>query len=316
MGFIDELRRRNSFNPLAIEPSGGVATPIFGRIENDVNPAAFADSMLPVYAKRQAMDLQDFKARTGFVNDLSVRQNNLQRMFDVNKPKDVVYNPNGLDGVPPAQRIGFELDKQRLGLEAGRQKETSELNRAKFGLDTKQYELDKEKNTNIYNTKQQEIERKVNESELRLKLAYDQLSAKNNSAEATAAYHKAQIEAANARHELSIAQRDRQLEESQRLHDAQIEKLNADMEALRAPKVETTEVNKDGTKKTVTTAKGEASEYTPAPPAIQAKAKPGEKYVLSPDGTKYIAVPDTTVRPKKEVPKTIKKSAAATTKVK
>lgn len=302
MGFIDELRQRNTTNALTDTGStGGIATPRFGLQEPDVDPVSMANNMLPVYQRRLAIDRQDFEAKNNFMSDLSLKQQNLQRIFNPNQQQqgqqpNVVFNPLGTDGIAPVDKAKLDLEKQKL-------QQGQVTDKAELDLKQKALELDKEKNKNIYDTKQQDMQRKVDDADARLKLAFDRLNLDANNATAHANFNKAQMDATEARHALELTQRQKESDDRAALYEAQIKKMEDDAALAREPVNKDVEMENDPATgkqrmKSVTT-KGAGDlelpggEKSKVPPDIQKKALSGGwKYVPKPGGG-YTAVPST-----------------------
>jgi len=202
---------------------------------------------------RRNRDVSDHQVNANFDSDLSLKHDYLRSRMTpeaLGIPQNVVYNP-------PASEEGISpLDKAKLGLEGKRIDQTGKLADAELGLKDREFKLDKLKNDQIYGPKTADMERKTNEANQRLQLAYDQLQARQGDSAATSEYHRAQIDAANARHALEMTQKEADLTESKRLHDAQIKDIH-DKAAQAGVTIETTGISDDGNIKTTVTRKGE-----------------------------------------------------------
>lgn len=249
MGFLDELRARNGATGLTYAGDPGMGS--------TSSPSDVLNSIMPAFNQIRNRNVQDFKDKAQFSSDLGLRQERMRSLFAPEPQQGgVVYQPppseiNNNRLISPFQAAGLELDKQKLA----EQKRTGS---DKLALDQQKFGLEKEKSDQIYQTKQDEMTRKVDDANNKLKLAYDQLAQKGNDASATANFKQAQLDALTARHELEMAQKDKDREETVRIHDAQIKDMQDKLDAMQNT-ITTTEMNPDKTKKIVTTAKGDSA---------------------------------------------------------
>lgn len=241
MGFFDEII--NSPNNSGIYGSGRSRT-------MDLGGVLSADSEL------RRRDMNDFKNKNQFMSDLSLRQNRLGNVFNTQteqqKPMNVVFKD---DSITPFQKAQLDIKKDDNTIDRAKLAQTSKLGEEKLDLAKAGHELDVKKNQNIYDTKHAEMQRKVDESNNRLGLAYDQLQNKQNDANSQINYHKAQMDALKAQHELDNHRRDSAAEETKRMHDAQIQALQDRIDQTGNTET-TTELDESGKKRTVKVKKG------------------------------------------------------------
>lgn len=252
MGFLDDLELTRNSNP------GGL---YFGNPGTEsLSPSDAANALMPFYHQVKNRELEDFKAKANFANNLQLKQSQLQRTFNPNGNADgspnVVYQPGPSDmlrakgnaPIDPLDQAKLTLERDKLSSDKLDKSTDNALNEKKFGLD-------QQKNEQIHQNKEDDLQRKADDSNNRLKLAYDQLQAKQGDAAAQLAFHQAQQEAKKAADNLKDQQHKAELAENIRVHDAQIKKMQDDYDALKNS-VTVTELNPEGTKKTTTTAKG------------------------------------------------------------
>src|SRR5437016_3421628 len=200
MGFLDSLRQNNK---VLGTPAGGTYGNEMYYGQPPIRNTGGDIDIVGLMNEARNRDLHDFAAKTRITGDEAIRQENYKRMYDPDRFSTGGAAPtqNTVYQRPPSelQQIG-PLDLAKLGLEKEKIETAGGIDKAELGLKTKGYELDKLKNEQIYGTKQAEMERKADETNKRLQLAYDQLQAKQGDASSTAAYHQAQIDATNARH--------------------------------------------------------------------------------------------------------------------
>lgn len=262
MAFLDTLRKRNE---VLGQPAGATygnemyygQPPIAGVGGFNNGPTYLDLSNEAVMEKNRDANRanSDFAYRTRVANDEAIRAENMRKIFDPNqlnfgRGMNVQYQPSIQEQgqITPIDKAKIDLEREKIQTVGG-------LDKAEFGLKNKQYELDKLKNEQIYGTKSADMERKSEEAEKRLRLAYDQLQARQGDASATAAYHQAQLAAQQARMELMATQHKSDLDETRRIHDAQMKKMRDDLDLATNSETKTV-VDENGQEKTVTTRKG------------------------------------------------------------
>lgn len=281
MAFLDTLRQRNIMPGV---PAGNTFGNEMYYGQPPINAGGisggFGDTgpMDPFFENRMRnRDITDFAAKTRIAGDESIRQENIRRLFDPNsglmttlRPQNTVYqpSPSEMGAISPLDQAKLDLEKRKIDTVGG-------LDRAEFELKTKEYELDRLKNEQIYGTKNADMERKTADSEARLKLAYDKLQQDAGNAQNIAEYRDAQMRATQARMELMQQQHDAALTETKRMHDAQIKKYQDDLDLARNTETKTV-IGEDGTERTVTVQKGQK-------PVKKGTAE-GTVRVIAPDG--------------------------------
>lgn len=232
MAFLDELRQRNT---VLGSPAGGTygqeayfgQPPVGGGGFNsgggNIDIQGLINDQRMHQFNLRNRDISDFAAKTRITGDEAIRQENMRRIFDPNSGAMTTLRPQNTVYQPSIQEQGqiTPIDQAKLSI-AREQAQGTPLDRAEFGLKQKQYELDKTKNDQIYGTKQADMQRKADEAEANLKLAYNKLQLDQGNAANVAAYHDAQMNATNARMALMGQQHAADLAEQKRLHDAQI----------------------------------------------------------------------------------------------
>lgn len=244
-------------------PSNGGSSYYGNPGTDSLSPSDAANALMPFYHQVKNREIQDFKAKAQFANDLQLKQSRLQSTFNPSGNADgspnVVYQPSPgelekaradapISALDQA-KLGMERDK--LNLDKSNVNNDNTLNERKFGLD-------QQKNEQIHQNKEDDLQRKSDEATARLKLAHDQLQAKQNDAAAQLAFHQAQQAASDANHKLELSHKDAELNESKRLHDAQIADMQAKLDALQNSTT-VSEQNPEKSKITTTTTKGSKS---------------------------------------------------------
>ena len=255
MGFLDNLKKQDAMLSTPIAPNPQF---MLGGSGGDGGIGSMLSSITPFINNMRNRNLDDLRSQLQITNQYegpNIRDPRMRNMMDPNGAQNVILN----SGMTDFQKASLSLDRDKLNSGNSIDKEKLALAKStgedKLALQKGALELNELKNDQIYQTKIKDMERKAEEANAKLELAQQQLQGRENNTTATMAYRQAQLEAVNARHELDLAQRDAALEESKRLHDAQIADMKARLDAA-GNTTQTTEVNDEGTKKTVTTKKG------------------------------------------------------------
>lgn len=237
-------------------------------------------------------EMRDFRDKANFMADLSVKQDRLRKRFDLEDN----WTPSRQTGVPgqqntagmntvmakdPNQMTGYErgelgIKQQGLGIEKQRLAQQGRLGEEAIGIRQKQGEIAQQKNEQINATKISDMERKKNEADAKIEQAQAALESKNNNAEASLKAHKDLAAAMEERHKLELAQKNTQFKESQAMHQKSIDALNEKIKQQGRTKT-TTELNPDGTKKTVTTERGDSAD------TVNVTGKDGKTYTIPKD---------------------------------
>lgn len=268
MGLVDELRARNTSTGPGIS-GGGISSAPDDRpqsLEGVIN------TMMPFIHQLRNRNLEDYKAKALFDNNLSMQQGGIRRM-DPNGMNqggmDVVLGQNQNE-ITPFQRAGLGIDQQRLGLE--KEKLRQNTGDERLALDQQKFGLEQQKNAQIYDTKIKDMERKAEEATKKLELATQIAETRKGDAASQLALHQAQLDATNARHALDLAQKDKALEETKNQHNIANENVKKQLEA-NGMTIEEIQ-NSDGTSGIKIVRKGEA-------------AKGANVTLTGPDGNDY-----------------------------
>lgn len=247
---------------LASNPSSGV----YGQ------PGQTSDSdVLGIVNRIKDREMQDFQDKARFTSDLSFRNGIRERALfspeqQQNKPMDVVEaDPNKMTGYERGElgirQQGLQQNQQQMGLDREKLAQQGKLGQEALDVRTAQEKLNQQKSDQIDAVKQAETERKINEANAKIDLAQQKIQQSADNAAAQIAAHKELQDAVEERHKIEIAQKDAQFQDSKKLHEAQIKAMQDRLDQA-ANSSTTTEVNADGTKKTVTTQRGSTVKVT------------------------------------------------------
>lgn len=230
----------------------------------------------PFLNRQRQANLEDMQSQQDIMSRMpSLQGGRIRQVADPNSvsQQNVVFNP----GMTDYQRASLGQDQQKINLEAGKAKTAERVGDEKLSLQGDKLALDTEKNKNIYETKQKELEQKATDAESKLKLAYDQLQGRENNAVMQDQYHRAQIAATDARHALDIAAKNKEIEDNRVMNEARIKQLHdaADTAGYSITETNTSDPDETGnpTKKIVITKKG-----------ASAKASDKKVHIIGPDG--------------------------------
>ncbi len=279
---MDSLAR----NPISnANPSGGSS--IYGQ------PGMGSDSQsLDIVNQIKNREMKDFQDKANFMADLSLRQQLRQRqMFPPEPSSTQGNNPtnDGSQGQPqnvvmaqdPNQLTGYQkadigVRQQGQNLESQRLNQQGKLGQEAIDIKTQQEKLNQQKSDQINAQKQADMQRKITESEAKIKQAQDALADKTRNEKDQLQAHKDLAAAMEERHKLELAQKDAQFQKASDQHQEQIDALQKKVNQAGRTKT-TTELNPDGTKKTVTTEKGDAAD------TVNVIGKDGKQYTIPKD---------------------------------
>lgn len=286
MGFLDSLRRNNA--PLASPPPGqmlgghpvslGVAPP---------NPMdAAISAMEPFLLRQKNREIDDAKNMMLFNN---IHQpggmpgmDRIRQIADPNQGMNVQYQP----GITDFQKASLSQNQQGLDLDRAKFGEAKRTGDEKLALTGERLKLDVDKNNNIYETKQRELEQKIRDSDRDAAIARERIASGQDTAAARDLLSRAQIAATDARHALDIAQRDNALEVQRNESIARIKNLEDQIAGRNSPTTEESTVTTDdetgNQTRTTTKTPGRAGATTTNPNAPKAPA--GWKYIPKPGG--------------------------------
>lgn len=263
MGFLDKL---------AANPSGSGIYNSSGPQNVDFGPTLSAINQL------KDREMNDYKQKAQFNQELSLRQPRLQQIYappgsrigNLNQGQpDVVFGGEDKSGAlpTPMQQEGINQNKQEMGLQEQKLAQQSKFGDQKIAQMQATHDLNKQKSDQIFQTKQADMQRKVDEANNKLGFAYDQLNQKGNNADTLAAIKQAQIDSQKAQMELMNHHHTAQLEELKIQHAAtnkhlqdQLDETKANNKAkLNAAGQPTTEVKSQDASGAITTTKTKGS---------------------------------------------------------
>lgn len=295
MSFMDNL---------AANPSGS------GGVYGQVKQAPDLD-VLGIVRQLKDREMQDFKEKSNFMADLSMRQQGRMRaMMDpsngslnqfngqpVNQgangqPMNTVMaqDPNVMSGYQKGElgirQQGMELEKQRLA-------QQGKLGQEAVDVRSRQQELNQQKSDQTNTQKQADMERKIKEADAKIELATQALQQKTDSGEATIQLHRDLAAAVEERHKLEMATKESQFQITSKQHQETIDELKKRLDQGSFSQ-STTQLNPDGTKKVVTTQRGSAND------TVSVMGKDGKQYNIprsklndmDADGTPHWKQPD------------------------
>lgn len=268
---------------LASNPSG---SGIYGQ-----QPRMTDDNALGLMHQVRDRELRDFKDKANFMSDLSLKQDRMRSLFNPNKPNPQQgqnMDTQGMNVVmahDPNQMTGYEkgqlgIRQQEIGVDKQRLAQQGKLGQSALDIRDAQQQLNQQKSDQIHAQKQDDMDRKSNEAAQKFAAMQAELERKTKIGKDTLQLHKDMMAQSKqihdlemARKDLDSARKDKQFEDIKELHAAQIKKMEED--ATNAKESETTtEENADGTKKVVTTKKGDNTG------TVNVTGKDGKSYTI------------------------------------
>lgn len=245
-------------------PSGGGSS-IYGM------PASTQPDILGIVNELKDREMNDFKNKATFMSQLSLQQDRQRRIYGLDgspdnqgpsgQPKNTVMSQD------PNQMTGYEkgelgLKQQQLGLDTQKQAQSAKTGQEALDIKSNQEKLNQQKSDQINENKQNDMQRKIDEANQKIILAQQALTDKTANQEAQLKANQDYRAAVEERHKLEMAQKDTAFQDAQRQHDAQIANLQDQIKKRGQPTTQSTEMNADGTKKTVTTTHGSTGTIT------------------------------------------------------
>lgn len=276
MSFMDSL---------ASNPSN---SGIYGQPNNE--PTDYG-GILSVVNQLKDREMRDFKDKSTFMSDLSMKQDRMKRIYDMQdqqqqegsvrsgRPGDTANNvvmgadPNAMTGY---QKGELGVRQQANDLESQKINQTGRLGEQTLGIKQQQEELNKTKNEQINATKQADMERKINEANAKIEQAKAALAAKTQAGKDTIQAHKDLAAAVEERHKIEMDEKQRQFDITSKQHADQIKALQDKLDQA-ANTSTTTEQNPEGTKKVVTTKRGAGAK------TVTVKGKDNKDYEIPSD---------------------------------
>jgi hypothetical protein len=276
---------------LARNPSGGSG--IYGQGGQQGQTQGQA---LELVNQLKDREMRDFKEKSNFMSDLSLKQDRMRAMFDPSKTATEQNQglsaggqsgganlPQGFSAVMAPQQSHAETEYQKgeLGIrQQGMNLESQKIAQAgKFGQereDTRaaQEKLNQQKSDQIHQQKIEELTSKNKTHEDNIKLAQDKLKLAGDDFNKQLEAHKQLAAAVEERHKNELALKDLQFEKTKNDHKDAMKVIEDKAKAAAAPVTKTEEVNKEGNKKTTTTTKGGS---------VQVTGKDGQTYEIPAD---------------------------------
>ena len=268
---------------LAANPKGGSG--IYGQ------PGPDNTDVMGMVNQMKDREMMDFKNKANFMSDLSLKQDKMRALFNPDRLglRDNLQPGQTMEGGPPNVQIaqdpnqmtGYQkgelgVRQQGLNLESQKIGQTGKLGQEAINVKNQQLELNQQKSNQIHEQKLADMQRKTNEADAKIQQAQAALESKNNNSEQTLQAHKDLAAAVEERHKLEIAQKDAQFQKKSEEHQQTIKSMEAKLKQGANTKT-TTETNPDGTKRTVTTQKGDAAD------SVQVTGKDGKTYTIPKD---------------------------------
>lgn len=276
-------------NSLASNPSGsgifGMPAPANNQDDND---------SLALVNKLKDREMQDWKAKTDYTADASLRQEQRMRSLfdpklDLEKQKmnqsasinqqEMQMKANSEKDNDLRANQELDLNKQKVGLEGKKLDQANKLSQEGIDVKTAQEKLNQQKSDQINTQKTADMQRKIDESNAKLELAGRALDDKTNSAADHLQAQKDMNAAMEERHKAEMAIKEHQFSITSDQHQQKIKELEDRLNQGSNTQT-TTELDPSGNKKVVTTKRG--SEAINAP----VKNTDGTYTVTAPDGSK------------------------------
>lgn len=252
------------------------------------------NEIMPFVRQARSDRLTDYKDRALFNEEAPIRQEAARRAMNPfgRNPNDPITNiPTGIAPADPNinTRMGPEtpvqeaieplnkLQQAQVGLQQADLKQRTAAEQERAAEANRQFGLNQLKNSQIYETKIADMQRKSDDAEGRLKVAQDRLSQNANDAASRNAYHQSQIDALKAKHDLDLAQKDKALDEQKRMNDARIKDLES-----RGKTTTTTTLQGDPnapTGRTTVTERGDKGTNYPKTGRVRIRDKDGKVHV-------------------------------------
>lgn len=259
-------------NSLMYNPSGGVYGQPSQGGESDV---------LNLVRQIKQMNSNDFKDKANFMSDLSLKQDRLKRIYDTQDSSQGPQGQNTVMAADPNAMTGYQkgelgIRQQELGQNQQKINQTGKLGEEAATTKQAQEKLNQQKSDQINANKQADLERKIEESNQKIQLAQQALNDKTANQEAQLQSHKDLAAAVEERHKLEMANMQHRFDTTSDQHQQTIDEMQKRLDQNSRSST-TTEMNADGTKKTVTTKRGAAAK------TVQVKGKDGKTYEIPAD---------------------------------
>lgn len=227
------------------------------------------DDMLSIVNQLKDREMRDFKDKSNFMSDLSIKQDRLRNRFNfedswMNTGKNpgqqqpqqmntvMAEDPNAMTGYQKGQ---LGIRQQEMGLDREKMVQQGKMGQQTIDIKKSQEELNQQKSDQIKVQKENELNKKVEMSKATLDQKGETIDNLKTYRDAVEARHQLEIEKKDAAHDADKKQLQGNFD---RTHEQMQQKIKLqEQQAEDAKNIETTtELNADGTKKTVTTKKG------------------------------------------------------------
>lgn len=264
MGFLDNL---------AANPGGGSG--IYGQ-----PPPQSDDAALNVVNHLKDREMRDFKEKSNFMADLSLKQERMRALFDPNNSNNAQAPPQNVQlaqepgAINPLQKAELGIKQQGMNLESQKLGQQGRFSQEALDIKSNQEKLNQQKSDQINQNKKDDMQRKIDESGEKIRLATEALNSKNTSAEATLKAHQDLAAAVEERHKLEMAMKDHNFKTISDQHQQTIDSLK---ERLKQGSRTKTTIEQGGEKRTTTTEKGDAAD------TVTVTGKDGKQYTIPKD---------------------------------
>ena len=249
---------------LAANPSGSGG--IYGQPGQTSN-----DEILGIVNKLKNREWEDYKNKANFNADLSMKQERIRRLFDIEQqqrdqtgpqggPKNVVWGDDShkaLSAMSGYQGAQLGIRQQELDLDSQKMVQQGRLGQEALDIKSDQQQLNQQKSDQLKDREQAKLQHKIEESDAKLELVKQGLEDRNKTAEDRLALQKELAANMKERYELDRAMKEHQFNTTNENHLATIKQQEEKLKQ-GAESETTTELNADGTKKVVSTKKGSA----------------------------------------------------------
>jgi hypothetical protein len=227
---------------------------------------------LSLFNQIRNRDMADFQTKAQFMADLSLKQDRLKRLFDVQDQQreqgsgpgfDVRANPQGgQQNVVMGQPLISEYQKGELGIrqqgvdvEKAKLSQQGSLGEEALGIKSAQEQLNQQKSDQINAQKTADMQRKVEESNQKIQLANDKLKQAGDDFQKRLDAQKDLATAVEERHKAEMDQKQTQFDIVNAQHKQAMSAMQKKLDQSAHTKTTTT-VNPEGTERTTETTRG------------------------------------------------------------
>lgn len=211
-------------------------------------------------------EMQDFKDKSTFMADLSLKQDRMKRLYDTEGDQSNVQNNsqgdkpmNTVMATDPNQMTGYQkgelgIRQQSNNLESQKLAQSAKQGEEAISIKSAQEKLNQQKSDQINEEKNKKLENDMTVAKNKLDLAYQQLADKNITSEGQLALHKTIAENTEAYHKLQMAQQQAKFDKSQSDHEDAMKIMQQKLD--QAGHTKQTKTDSSGNSITTTTDKG------------------------------------------------------------